>query len=468
VHNQFRLLQVSTYDSHGGAARVALDLHRSFVSKGVDARLAVGKKFEIQEDRILEIENEEHRNPVARVLIKKAAELEHSQTRGVWRLSRLLRNVAEPKRSWDILRGIEDFHFPGTEHLLKLHPKVDLIHCHNLHGDYFDLRQLPALSHQIPVALTLHDAWLLSGHCAHSLGCDRWIHGCGECPDLNLYPKIKKDRTHFNWLRKQDIYRRSRLYVVTPCQWLMDKVQASILAPAILDHRIIPNGVDLTIFRAADKQQSRETIHAPKDRLIALISGSVLRENPVQDLESLLRILAQVETALPGLCLILGSNLSEQTSGKWKIRSIPFVQDRKMVAHYYQAADVLLHPSKADTFPMAILEALACGLPVIATSVGGIPEQIRGVSGMSIGSSSSFEFNQATGILVPPDDLPAFVKAFERLMQNENLRKQLGQNAAEDASHRFSLERMADAYLTLHTEILEQQQPNHVNKELLS
>jgi len=72
-------------------------------------------------------------------------------------------------------RGHEDFNFPASWHLLDLPPRVpDILHGHNLHGCYFDLRALAWLSQQVPVILTLHDAWLLGGHCAHSFDCERW------------------------------------------------------------------------------------------------------------------------------------------------------------------------------------------------------------------------------------------------------------------------------------------------------
>src|SRR5439155_11546406 len=120
--------------------------------------------------------------------------------------------------------------------------RPDLVHCHNLHAKYFDLRVLPWLSRQVPVVLTLHDAWMLSGLCCHSFDCERWRTGCGQCPHLTLYPTIYPgipDATHLNWKRKRKIYRRSRLYVATPSRWLMQKVKQSILAPAVIEARVI-------------------------------------------------------------------------------------------------------------------------------------------------------------------------------------------------------------------------------------
>src|SRR5204862_2786030 len=112
-------------------------------------------------------------------------------------------------------------------------------------------------SHQVPLVLTLHDGWLLSGHCAHSLDCERWTIGCGHCPDLTLDPAIRRDATAYNWRRKHELFKNSRLYIATPSRWLMQKVERSMLATYVLGARIIPNGVDLPIFHPADQQAAR-------------------------------------------------------------------------------------------------------------------------------------------------------------------------------------------------------------------
>ena len=75
------------------------------------------------------------------------------------------------------------------------------------------------------------------------------------------------------------------------------------------------------------------------------------------------------------------------------MRFVGHQKSAQTVAQYYQAADVYLHAATADTFPRAVLEALACGTPVVATGVGGIPEQVR-----SLGDA--FGPAKATGILV--------------------------------------------------------------------
>ena len=92
------------------------------------------------------------------------------------------------------------------------------------------------------------------------------------------------------------------------------------------------------------------------------------------------------------LCIALGETAPSEQIGDIEIRFVPYQKDPEQVARYHQAADIYIHPARADTFPTTIIEALACGTPVVATAVGGIPEQI--VEGK-------------TGFLVPVGDAGA-------------------------------------------------------------
>nr|MDJ0869634.1 glycosyltransferase [Myxococcota bacterium] len=156
---RLRVLQLNTSDRGGGAEAVAWNLHRRLAERGVASRLAVGRRRSGAPD-VTALPRSPLRDPGARL----AAQL-------------------------DRLRGREDFRFPASARLLRRPGlAIDVVHAHNLHGGYFDLRLLPELSQRRPTLVTLHDGWLLSGHCAYSLGCERWRQGCGSCPHLDVYP----------------------------------------------------------------------------------------------------------------------------------------------------------------------------------------------------------------------------------------------------------------------------------------
>jgi glycosyltransferase involved in cell wall biosynthesis len=158
-----------------------------------------------------------------------------------------------------------------------------------------------------------------------------------------------------------------------------------------------------------------------------------------------------------GVVLVaLGGRPSIERIGKSEIHSRPFESDTEVVARYFQAADVYAHAARADTFPTTILEALACGIPVVATALCGIPEQVRPLAldyGRPDVDSRSYGEHQATGILVGPGDALAMARSFELLLGNRRLREEIGANAKCDAAERFDLEAQADSYLNWYREL---------------
>jgi glycosyltransferase involved in cell wall biosynthesis len=447
-----RILQVNTTDMGGGAESVAWQLFQGYRNSGHISWLAVGSK-ESHDADVFPIPQDEFRHSWAKTWLGLAERIKPlvGVVRGAARIQKLCRRcIGQPGRWVTRACGIEDFSFPGTWHLADLPPATpDILQCHNMHGawlsdgGYFDLTILPWLSHRFPVVVTLHDAWLLSGHCAHSFDCERWKTGCGSCPDLTIYPSIRRDATAHNWTRKQSIFSKSRLYISAPSRWLMHKVQQSMLAPAIVESRVIPNGVNLAIFHPEDKKTVRVALGIPHDQKVVLFAAHGVRENRWKDYSTMRAAIEEVGTRLQGeevLFVALGDEGNAERVGRAQIRFIPFTRAPGDVARYYQAADVYLHAARADTFPNTILEALACGIPVVATAVGGIPEQVH---------------DGKTGFLVPSGDVGAMATSIVELLSKDDLRRRFGQEAAHVARTRFDLQGQVNTYLSWFGEILQ-------------
>jgi glycosyltransferase involved in cell wall biosynthesis len=402
-----KVLQVSTADQGGGAEAVALSLHRALRARGHDARLAVGYR-RTSEDGVLEIAGAG---------------------------SRRQRALTHPGVLLEALRGHEDFGFPASRRLLDLAPwPPDVVHVHNLHGGYFDLRALPELARRGPLVATLHDAWLLTGHCAHPFDSDGWLRGCGDCPHLDTYPALHRDGTAFNLARKRSIYDGMQVAVVTPSRWLMDMVERSILASAAVQRQVIPNGVDLDVFRPGDRAEARRELGVEDDAALVVFAAQGGRTNEFKDFPTLRAALARLEVPVVAAALGDPTPGAEQV-GRATIRSAGEVPPAG-VARWLQAADLYVHPSRADTFPSGVLEALACGTPVVASRLGGIPEQLR----------------DETGVLVGPGDPGALASAIESLLADLSRRERMSAAAAEDARTRFSLDRQVDAYAEVYGE----------------
>lgn len=486
-----RIMQVSTADVLGGAEAVAANLSRMFHTLGQQAVLAVGRKRS-DDSLALHIRQDQTGHLWQRFWWHVHYRLQplYGRMPGSRRLLRLAQGLAEPGAVVDAMRGREDFRYPGTWRLPELtSPSPDVIHCHNLHGLYFDLRALRWLSWLAPLFLTLHDAWLLTGHCAHSFGCERWKTGCGSCPDLSIYPAVRRDATAFNWRRKSEIYAGAGLRVATPSRWLMEKVEQSMLWPGIVEARVIPNGVDLSVFQSADQCAARTALGWPHDAHVLLFAANGIRKNIWKDFVTLRAAVTRLSRQTSGrklLFIALGEDAPTERVGEAEIRFVPRELDPHAVARYYQAADVYVHAARADTFPTSVIEALACGTPVVATAVGGIPEQVKRLSSYGCQSSAgccgqaqrshalrdhmgdfglhtpaaSYSVDQATGALVPRGDAEAMAVEVQRLLDDETLRCRLGRNAAADAAKRFDLRTQAEEYLNWYRDVLDRSTPH--------
>jgi len=452
-HAPTTILQACAYQI-GGAGKVMLDLHHEYLRRDLDSWVAVGT-IHTAEERVLEIPNEAMRSAWTRALAGAARSGRRSASAGSLAAKALL-FASDPRRYLAIMSGVEDFAYPGTRALLGLPPgRPNLLHLHNLHGYYFDLRALPALSRQVPTVITLHDTWLLTGHCAHPFECTRWQAGCGDCPDLGLYVPISKDASARNWQLKRDIVKRSRLGLVSPSHWLAEMVESTLPLGKNLRIRVIPNGVDTSVFRPGDKAAAREALGLPPDATILLASAELLTDNPFKDFRTLSEALQKAAARHSGRLVLvaLGEGRAIEAIPGVEVVGVPFVADPERVALYYQAADVYVHAARAENLPLTIIEAMACGTPVVASAVGGIPELV---------------IDGETGSLVQPRDAEALAQAVSALLDEPDRREGFGAAGARRARDEFSLARQADAYLEWYAELAETTPERRITSEALA
>ena len=138
--------------------------------------------------------------------------------------------------------------------------------------------------------------------------------------------------------------------------------------------------------------------------------------------------------------LCLGKLAETRSVGMGTMMSLGFERDPKRMALYYRAADVFIHAAKAEAFGKTIAEAMACGTPVVATAVGGIPELID---------------DGETGYLVPQGDITSMAARIHALLENPILRRQMGTRAISIAQRRFHLERQVQEFLDWYQDIRE-------------
>ncbi len=430
-----RILQINTADAGGGAEGTAFNLLRAYRTAGHESWLAVGHKY-TQDQGVFEIPRPSPpglRGHLFHAAAQAFRSLE-GHLPGARRAARACDRLASPQRLADWRAGRDEHDFPGSHQILNILPsRPDIIHCHNLHGWYFDLDALPELSRQAPLILNLRDAWLLTGHCAHFFSCERWKSGCGNCPSLDVYPAVRRDSTEQNWNGKQHVFAQCRLFVTAPSQWLLDQARQVIPAQ---EYRVVPNGIRTDVFAPGDKAAVRRKLGLPLDvpvLMFAAASTNNLFKDPVATTACLKRLM----TLCPSLhFLCVGSDVRV---GDARLHVLPYVKSAEKMAQCYRAADVFLHAARAEAFGKTITEAMACGTPVVATATGGIPEQM---------------LDGETGFLAPTGDADALAERVQQLLALPAEAQARFSAAAAARGAQFPLERQARSFLDWYAELL--------------
>lgn len=336
--------------------------------------------------------------------------------------------IAETRLRTEKWLGLEGFEHPHSRRVLELAgAKPDLILLINLHGNYFDLRVLPQLSRQAPVVARLCDSWLFTGHCACPPSCSRWETGCGACPDLSIPPAVIRDLTRMNWHRKRRILSASRIAVTTPSHWLLERAQRSILAPAIKETKVIPNGVDLNLFTPGSRDSARRSLDLDAKAQILLFVAHEGRANPFKDfatLRSAMQLLRHRERGAPSKLelLVVGREGPLEIIGpNVRIRHLSH-RERDELVRLYRAADLYVHAAPEETFCNTAAEASACGIPAVVACAGGIREVVE---------------HKRTGLHVTPGRADELANALLSLLDDKASCERMGRAAAARAHMQF-------------------------------
>jgi starch synthase len=202
-------------------------------------------------------------------------------------------------------------------------------------------------------------------------------------------------------------------------------------------HKIwqIPNPIDLNLWRPLDQAEARRALGLPGDARIVVYHGRI--EMYRKGLDVLLDAWERIQAGRAGQkerLLIIGSgrddavlrerlNRPEIAGVEWLDR---YELDRAVMRRYLCAADLYVLPSRVEGFPVAPLEAMACGLPVIGSDIPAMANILeRG--------------GESGGVTVPREDPAALAEAIASLLDRPALCRELGRNARSNVEQRFSI-----------------------------
>jgi glycosyltransferase involved in cell wall biosynthesis len=266
---------------------------------------------------------------------------------------------------------------------LANHPAIraaDVVHLHWINQGFLSLdglHEVAALGK--PVVWTLHDMWPFTGGCHYSRGCTHFRQRCGECPYLRR--PAPGDLSHRIWEKKARLFPRD-LYVVPCSEWLACLARESGL---FRDHRVraVPNPIDTQLFEplsvSARTAWREEHGVAPGARVLLFAAMNV--QETRKGFHHLVAALDRYKAQAGGPaveCVVLGkADPAALAALPYPVHALGLVRETERLVAAYAAADAFVIPSLEDNLPNTVMEALACGTPVLGFETGGIPEMIE-------------------------------------------------------------------------------------------
>src|SRR6266480_2339114 len=311
----------------------------------------------------------------------------------------------------------------GTRRLLCPQPpqelkRVDVVHLHMV-ADWFDVpRWLETLPPRIGVVISIHDMWHVTGGCFLYRGCDRYarqIEPCDPCPILK-WPanRFLAKAAHSRKLRA---YQNCGARMVANSHWLAEIAGRSPIAKACGGVEVIPPGIDTTVFKPQDKTLCRKHLDLPEDAFVTVTGGASLTDEN-KNVPWLLEQLSALPD-LDGIIILAFGEGAVPVPQGLNVRFTGGIRERRDLARLLAAADVFVSASLMETYGLTLVEAMACGTPVVAFRVGGIPEAAPDGQG---------------AILCEPGDGAAFTEAIMKLRSSPELRDRLA-DAGRDMVH---------------------------------
>ena len=417
-----KVLQVSTENNSGGASRSAYRLHQTLLEQNIDSSMRV-LTHQTANSRV--ISGRAPRTYTQKIKDKTSQLLWRYSTRN-WRTDNpILHSFGRDSA------GIVDELNQSSADVLNLHwiPKL------------LSIQDVGAL--RKPIVWTVHDMWPFCGaeHVTPDVPDARFRQGylpnnrpeSERGPDLNMQ----------TWLLKRNAWSKQQFKFVCPSKWMASCVAQSVLFGDLkMSIDVIPNPLDtIHTWRPIDKDIARRKIGLdPHRRYVIAGSGGGMPTIKGDDLlpELMTRLNSQRSDPVE---LIIFGRYGAATHERWgcRVHWMGPVQDDAVMATLYSAGDVMIVPSRQDNLPNTAIEAMACGTPVVAFNLGGLPDIVD---------------HGRSGWLAVPTDLEGLSKGITWLLSDGHRLNDMSVAARDSAVKKFSAAIVAERYLSVYADAI--------------
>jgi glycosyltransferase involved in cell wall biosynthesis len=407
-----KVLHIVGGELSGGAARGAYWLHQGLLYNGIDSKILSNTEDTLGDRSVTSIcqtKNQKIQNLIRSDLDQFPAILYLKRKKVIFSTS-----------------------FIGYD--FRKHPLYDWADIIQLHWVNRGLVNIKHLSNiEKPIIWTMRDMWPFTGGCHYSNECDNYRSDCGNCKQLGSSHKFDLSRIVHKRKRK---YIPHHVVLVGLSHWLSQCAKKSSLFNGFRIETI-PNCVNTEIFYPIEKNIARKKLGIPENKKI-ILSGALNLNDFYKGFDKYIEAIPEIKS--PDLHFVFFGKVKLDIIDRLKIgyTSLGFLNNDTSLRLAYSAADVFVAPSLIESFGKTLIEAMACGTPVVCFNATG-PKDIVD--------------HEKNGYLATPFDSVELATGIDWVLNNDKS-QELCQNAHEKVLNRFDARVTAQQYIQLYKDFI--------------
>jgi glycosyltransferase involved in cell wall biosynthesis len=406
-----KVLHVIAGDLTGGAARGAYWLHRGLLSNGIESRMIV-QYADDKDPTVKQISDNRFHN--ISVLLRIA-------------LDRLPTLIYRNRERSIFSTGISGFDIKK----LNDYQWADIIHLHWINSGMVNVKMLKEIDK--PIVWTMRDMWAMTGGCHYASNCKGYENRCGHCPKLKS--NAEYDLSRYVLDRKKRYYTKN-LHLIAISSWLKECAKNSYLLNEF-EVEVIPNAVDIRDFFPADKKIAREELELPLDKRIILCGATNIHDK-YKGFDKFLDAVKYLDDKY--FFLFFGeANNGELDKLDREYKSLGFLGNNKALRSAYSASDVFVAPSVQEAFGKTLIEAMACGTPVVAFDATGPRDIVN---------------HKETGYLAQPFFPEDLASGIRWVLEDDERRLDLADQSTRKVEECFKIDIIAQRYSELYQNLI--------------
>jgi glycosyltransferase involved in cell wall biosynthesis len=437
-----KVTQLSTDDFSGGASRAAYRLHVACSLTGIESTMRV-LRHQTANARV--IAGRAPRSLSEKIKNRLQTKWHQYSTRGFKTDNPIMHSFGQ------VSAGLVQELNQSQADVLNLHWIVNLLSIQ-------DIGKLTK-----PLVWTLHDMWAFCGgeHVSPDELTSRFRQGylAGNRPEGEAGPDLNRQA----WEKKREAWAQQSFQLVTPGRWMAGCVRESVLFQNTPVH-VIPNPLEMKhLWRPYPKDFARASLGLDQNKKYVL-SGSAGGMPHLKGEDLLKRAMEKIayvqaeanrshtEKLSEKIELLIFGQYQPSDAKQWPcpVHWLGPVRDDHIMALIYSAADVMAVPSRQDNLPNTAVEANACGIPVAAFNIGGLPDIVQ---------------QQKNGWLAPAFDTDQLAQGILWLLEDQERWYVLSQASRQLAVERYSPEVIVAQYLEVYEAARQQSGKAHASRQ---